>query len=464
MHTFIVRNITFPLSQIISGRKRWRQELRSLCEQQWLTPEVLKQFQLEQLRSLLQYVSQTIPYYRDIMLQKRIDPHAVTDIDQLQEFPLMNKEIINNNLEKLYNPNFPRKIYKNSSSGSTGHPVSFYDDGIKAGLGVAEEARIKLNFGLKLGLSEARFVRLTEDTISHGITFRNRKRFINQLILPGMNLSEEVFERSKEKILKFKPRIIFGISSALYEFTRFLRDQGYRKAPWNADLIICWAAPVFQHYTELFSNFYQCPVVNLYSAREVGHLAASCPEGKLHLFEENRIFEIVRHGKRVSSGESGEIVVTTLKPYAMPMIRYNTEDIGKVSNDQCPCGRGLTILQEFEGRAGEMLYLSNGKIISPNYCCRLFMSQDFIGVIKRFQVIQKDELNLEIKIVKNSRFSDTLANNLIRILKNSIGEDVSINLSFVEQIEPQPSGKFLITRREIPATAETTTYRRAGAS
>ncbi len=199
----------------------------------------------------------------------------------------------------------------------------------------------------------------------------------------------------------------------------------------------------------MLSSFYQCSVVNLYSTREVGRLASTCSEGNLHLYEENRIIEVIRDGKGVVPGESGQIVVTTLKPYATHMIRYNTEDIGMISTERCSCGSGLTILKELEGRSGEMLYLSNGKIISPNYCCRLLMSPEFIGAIKQFQVIQKDGLTLEIKIVKNSSFSNTHANNLTSLLKNSMGDDVLINLTLVERIDPQPSGKFMVIRRDI---------------
>ncbi len=445
MNPFVVRNITFPLAQLYAGRRQWRQELRSICKLQWLSADELKQIQLERLRALLRYAARTVPYYSEMMLRNGIKPDDMKHIEQLQKIPLLNKEIINNHLEELHNPNFPVKFYKNTSSGSTGHPVVFYDDGIKAGLGVAEEAWIKLNFGLPLGLPEARFVRLTEETISLEPTFRKRERLINQLILPGMNLSEEVFERTREKVFAFKPRILFGISSASYEFTRFLRDQGIEQAPWKVDLVICWGAPVFHHYVDLLSSFYRCPIVNFYGTREVGHLASTCPDGNLHLHEESRIIEVVKDGKQVSPGESGQIVVTTLKPYAMPMIRYNTYDIGKISPERCPCGRGLTVLKELEGRSGEIIRLSNGRILSPNYFCRLLMSPEFVGAIKQFQVIQTDPSSLDFKLVKTGDFSALHEERLRKLLRDSLGGGVSARFSFVQGIRPLPSGKFQIT-------------------
>jgi phenylacetate-CoA ligase len=435
------------LAQIRAGRKKWRGELRFLAKMQWMPSDKIRKIQIDRLQSLLLYANRAIPYYRKIMNRHKIKPEDVNQIEQLQRLPILNKEIINEHLEDLLNPNFSGKYYKNTSSGSTGHPVNFYDDGGKAGLGVAEEALIKLNFGLPLGLKEARFVRLNEDTISNDSAFHKRAMLINQLILPGMNLSEDVFTRTKQKIFKFKPRIIFGISSAIYDFSRFLKEQGIEEVPWKVNLVICWAAPVFQHYIDLISKLYNCPVVNLYSTREVGHLASSCPEGNLHLHEENRIIEIIKNGRRAAPGESGKIVVTTLKPYAMPMIRYNTDDIGKVASEPCPCGRGLTVLKELEGRSGEILYLSNGRIISPNYCCRLMMSPEFVDAVGQFQVIQTGNLSLEIKLVKTSIFENDHASILIEKFKDSLGNEVSINLTFVDSIEPLASGKYQISRR-----------------
>jgi phenylacetate-CoA ligase len=181
----------------------------------------------------------------------------------------------------------------------------------------------------------------------------------------------------------------------------------------------------------------------------VGHIASSCPKGNIHLHEENRIVEIINNGNTAAPGESGKIVVTTLKPYAMPLIRYNTDDIGIVSSEPCPCGRGLTVLKEIEGREGDLLYLSNGRVISPNYCCRLMMSEEFVDAVKQFQVIQTGRLALNIKIVKTSGFKDAHTDILIGKFKKSLGDDVSIHLSFAGTINSMPSGKYQVSRRDV---------------
>ena len=442
----IVNYMTYPLAQFYAGRRSWRKEFWALCRLQWLSPDKLHEHRLKLLRSILEYVYKEIPYYRRVIKKCGMQADKVDTINDIQSLPFLDKNTINLNVDNLYNPRFSVKYYKNTTSGSTGHPVTFYDDGFKAGLGVAEENRIKNNYGLKIGLREARFVRLTEETISLNSIFKKRKMLINQMILPGMNLSEEIFERIKNKLFKFKPEIIYGISSALYEFTKYFKDKGVLSSPWKVKLVICWAAPVFDHYTDLLRNFYGCPVVNLYSTREVGHIASTCPEGKLHLHEENRLVEIVKDGKPVEEGKRGEIVVTTLRDYAMPMIRYKTGDIGRISKKRCRCGRGTTVLEELEGRLGDILYLTNGRIISPNYCCRIMMSPDIADAISQFKIVQTGGMSLEIRVVKSPKFRAQHERMILSNLENSLGRGTSLDLRFVTRIDPQPSGKYQISK------------------
>ena len=158
----------------------------------------------------------------------------------------------------------------------------------------------------------------------------------------------------------------------------------------------------------------------------------------------------MRDGKLAATGESGNIVVTTLKHYAMPMIRYDTNDIGRISPDSCPCGRGLTVLRVLEGRSGDILRLGNGRIVSPNYCCRLMMSPEFVGAFKQFQVVQTGDLTLDLKLVRSATYIDSDADAVVRAFKQSLGSEVRVNLSLVERIDPMPSGKFQVSRRSRP--------------
>jgi phenylacetate-CoA ligase len=83
-------------------------------------------------------------------------------------------------------------------------------------------------------------------------------------------------------------------------------------------------------------------VRDVYAMEELGVLAAECAEGDgLHCFEDNFLYEVAdpESGDLRGQGEPGELVITTLKAEAMPLIRYRTGDLVVMEGDGCPCGR-----------------------------------------------------------------------------------------------------------------------------
>ena len=74
---------------------------------------------------------------------------------------------------------------------------------------------------------------------------------------------------------------------------------------------------------------------------EVGPWGYECPErGGLHILESEFISEVLdtESGKPVSSGETGELVITNLGRWAMPALRYRTGDIVQLESTPCSCG------------------------------------------------------------------------------------------------------------------------------
>jgi phenylacetate-CoA ligase len=70
---------------------------------------------------------------------------------------------------------------------------------------------------------------------------------------------------------------------------------------------------------------------------------------------ENRvILELLKDGSEVSNGEMGTIVLTDLDNFAMPLIRYNLEDIAKKKDSVCSCGRKMQLIGNIVGRTSDI--------------------------------------------------------------------------------------------------------------
>jgi phenylacetate-CoA ligase len=103
--------------------------------------------------------------------------------------------------------------------------------------------------------------------------------------------------------------------------------------------------------------------VDLYGLSEImgPGVACECEEAQagLHGWEDHFIFEVIDPdtGKPVPEGELGELVITTLTKEALPMLRYRTRDVTRVTTERCDCGRSHLRIRRITGRNDDMLII-----------------------------------------------------------------------------------------------------------
>jgi phenylacetate-CoA ligase len=103
--------------------------------------------------------------------------------------------------------------------------------------------------------------------------------------------------------------------------------------------------------------------VDVYGLSEIlgPGVACECEEVQagLHGWEDHFIFEVIdpETGKPVPEGGQGELVITTLTKEALPMLRYRTRDITRVSTERCDCGRNHLRIRRITGRNDDMLII-----------------------------------------------------------------------------------------------------------
>ncbi|NIO20697.1 MAG: hypothetical protein GTN76_08165, partial [Candidatus Aenigmarchaeota archaeon] len=88
-------------------------------------------------------------------------------------------------------------------------------------------------------------MRLATDYVPDRWIIRLRKLFWNQLLLPGINLSDEDYETCLRYILKFKPGVLWGYTPALAGLVEYIRGQGRSLSGYRPELAIGWASPVY---------------------------------------------------------------------------------------------------------------------------------------------------------------------------------------------------------------------------
>jgi phenylacetate-CoA ligase len=150
--------------------------------------------------------------------------------------------------------------------------------------------------------------------------------------------------------------------------------------------------------------------------------------------------------ENISSGETGEIIVTDLLNYAMPFIRYEIGDVGVPTDERCGCGRGWPLIKKIEGRTNDYLVLPSGrKISSPTLY--MFIHKDLeeqIFTISQWQLIQEKRNKLVLKVLKGKEFSANAVERLrkkIETIFTTMGEEVEVYIQIVDKISRGKTGK-----------------------
>lgn len=423
---------------------------------QSLPLEQLKEKQLKLLNRLLTHAYNNVAYYNKLLENspyKKDNRIALSSLDDLQQLPFLTKDIIKENQFNLHSSDHSqRNSYINSSGGSTGVPMEVLQD----------EGYLIANESCLLQLKNWRGVDPFDSEIfiwgAERDTFEGKKPLSsyigdfmrNRIILNCFRMDNADIERYIKIINKHKPKMIRAYVDAVYEIARYARENKINISPQN--LVHTGAGNLFDYMRTEIENAFGCKVFNQYGGREVGHIASECSaHDGLHIFMEHNYVEIVDdNGKPCNPGDEGEIVVTNLNNFSMPMIRYKIGDTGIMRKyTPCSCGCNYPKLTEVSGRVGDVFVTEDGRSISPVYFAHLIGVVCNDGSISKYQIIQKDYDKIIIKIVKNGVVSETVLDDIRNKIKDNMGGECTVEYQFVDDIEKTPTGKYRYTISEV---------------
>jgi len=468
-----VGRITFPLSNYLYNRRNTVRFFKILQKSEHLPEEIARKFQFKQLKKVIDHAHRYVPFYQEKFKALGFEPQDLKELNDLKKIPPLSRQdvidfhqdMVDSRLQasisfadsRKGDPGIPipfsifrkHQLVRNTSSGSTGAPTIFYENGSRTALNWVHEMRLKSWFGVNPGAKEARLVKLSTDYSPQNKVIRMRKLLWNQMVLPGTNLSDPDYKIALDGILDFRPKVIYGFPSALAGLSKYVKENNISTGNYHPKVMIGWAGPVYEHEEKIMKEAFKCQVSNNYGAREVGHVAGKCPYGQYHINQENLIVESEDTPAVNSDNGTGEILVTTIDDSPMPFIRYRMGDIGEITQSECECGRTLPILSNFLGRTGEIFITKDGRMISPNFWCRFFFINKYSNAIRRFQVIYKKDKNLKIKIERDRLYSDDVERFIQNGIKTNFSEDTNLELEYVSKIEQQISGKYQMVVNEV---------------
>lgn len=456
----IVRNSVFPLLDL-KNRSTVLKYLTFYKQSQWWNLQRLKEYNEKKLRAIISHAYNNVRYYRRVFRNLDLKPEDIKCAEDLKKIPILTRDMIMENATDFIALNRSKnKLFRIQTSGTTGRPLVLYKAQNEISSAQATFYRGLEWAGYHIGDKLADIWGRHRAKSWSAFLRENLRLIITRTeLLDAYNLNPKTIEKSISKLNRIKPSFLRGYTSAIYSYARVI-NQNAISLKFQLDGISSTAEPLYEFQRNEIEKAFRCKVFNQYGSGEVNSLGFECENQMgLHIPIERVHVEILDENdySKISNDEVGRIIVTSLENYAMPIIRYDTEDLARKNttdkdSESCSCGRHLPLIDSVVGRVMDKIILPDGEIIHGTYFIILLIDMDWVAKynINQFQLVQKKSdhliLKIDCKMKPNLREIEEYKNHI----KKFLGEIV-FDIEFVDQITPSASGKRKFIISEVKA-------------
>jgi phenylacetate-CoA ligase len=448
IYTRIASGLIFPLHERLKGHGSVKLR-RTLEESQWWDAQALDELRVSRLRNLVCRAYGQVPYYRELMDAHAIRPESIDSLAAITRFPFLTKPDIRAHTDAL-KARDARGLARFNTGGSSGEPLVFYIGRERVSHDVAAKWRATRWWGVDIGDPELVVWGSPIELSAQDRVRRWRDRLLRTRLLPAFEMSPANLDLFVREIRDMRPRMLFGYPSSLSLIARHARRAGQRMDDLGVKVAFVTAERLYDEQRAEIEATFGCRVANGYGGRDAGFIAHQCPEGALHLTAEDLLIEIVDpQGRSLPHGQAGEIVVTHFATGDFPFIRYRTGDLGVLGPADCPCGRGLPVLEEIQGRTTDFVVARDGTVMHG--LALIYAIRDLKG-IERFKIVQESLDWTRVTIEPGSDYDPSVADAIVAGLKQRLGARVRIDVEIVAGIPQERSGKFRYVASKVAAS------------
>ncbi|MCA0187751.1 MAG: phenylacetate--CoA ligase [Proteobacteria bacterium] len=413
-------------------RPYWDEALETQPRADW---DALK---LQLLQKHLLHAYTHSPYYRASFDAAGVHPEEVRSLDDIRRFPFINKQTLRE--RQLAVPPFgdlvavPERdiVYISASSGSTGVPTASPFSSQDFDEWIDYEARQFWSSGLR-----------PEDRYAHSLNF---SLFVGGPCVLGAQklgaLSIHAGTVPSERLLailrQFQVTAIWTTPSyawylgetAVKEGIDLRKDLAVRRI-----FVAGEPGGSIPETRQRIEDLWGASVYDYYGLSDIfGSCAGMCEEKDgLHWAEDHILVEVLHPGTNepVEEGGRGEMVLTTLKKSARPMVRFRTGDIVSFTSEPCGCGRTSIRLQGVHGRLDDMLIIKGANIFPSDVEAIARRDHDLTG---EYRLIVERENHLDrltVELERSPAFvgsDEELAHRFARQLKSITGVSAAVTI------------------------------------
>lgn len=391
--------------------------------------EQMRAWQWERITSLVRHAYQNVPFYHDLYRGVSFHPEDLRSWEDFHQLPTVSKDhVINNFPDRMLARGYKLEdLVVSRSSGSSGKVLD-----------IAYDSRATVVYALA-GLR----------LYNMGFSYRpwHRQMYIYTSRYP-LNSLFGLYPLDFLSTLTPIPQIITQLKSRKLDllvcYPSHLKqiEQEINKADLAQIQLRCISVNSemsTQAERDYLSERFRCPVLDEYSSEELTRIAAQCRCGTYHIFEDINYLETMPS----DTDGMGLLIGTNLHNYAMPMIRYEQNDLGRIEETTCSCGWNFRALINLQGRKNDSFLLPSGRMISSGFLldATYEILLTYRTAVKDFCLIQQSPEMIVLEIVRGDGWNAEISLSIEQRFQTFFEPGVQFMISVVEVCSKTKSGK-----------------------
>jgi putative adenylate-forming enzyme len=261
-------------------------------------------------------------------------------------------------------------------------------------------------------------------------------------------------EAIREQLQTFQPNILSAPPSMLKIIAKEINESNLEIKPKR---VVSYAEVLEPEIKKELEEVFQTPIHQIYQCSE-GAIGMTCKHGSLHINED--LVKLQLYNKDGSLTELGETcftsVVTDLHKTSQPIIRFELNDIIKLSDEKCNCGSSFRVIDQIMGRADDLFWgksKSTGELqyIFPDYIRRAIITSS--ETIEEYQAVQKAPTKVIIRLLLTESLKEKVAESVKRKVREAFlsydCEEPTIEIRFEKPVKNPNSNKLIRIIRDF---------------
>ena len=413
----------------------------------------LQRLQFDRLRRVLHHAYGNVPHYRRSFDAAKASPFALRGLGDHRRFPFTSKADLRDNYPfGLFAVPRETLIRLHASSGTTGKPTV-------VGYTAADLANWALLMARSLVAAGVHSGDIVHNAYGYGLFTgglgaHDGAQRLGCTVVPasggGTERQVSLLKDFGASVLCATPTYALNIAEVAERLGIDLRGGPLRVGIFGAE-------PWSDGLRRALESRLGLTAIDVYGLSEImgPGVAIECHEAQagLHGWEDHFLFEIIdpESGEPREIGETGELVITTLTKEALPMIRYRTRDITRLTDEPCRCGRTHLRLRRITGRTDDMLIV-RGVNVYPSQIEAALVGLP--GIAPHYQVVVErsgalDHVTLEVEaepgVAADGEAHRAVAGTVAHHLKSLLGVSCDVAVKGPGEV-PRSEGKAVRVR------------------